>query len=305
MNYGMIRGESNNQYHQNPAVSATKIKTFIQSPYLYYRKYVAMDVITNATKAMKLGSAAHTYILEPEKFGSEYETLPSDFNGRTNAGKDYIAELKQTGRTALTRSEFDGIDALRKAVYMNPTAAILLSNGESEVSWRIKATEMYDMQSRTDWFVESASAEQVDELRKYGIEIAVGQPFISDLKTTAELDSWFRDNYGNAIYAFGAYLQYSFYLAVINAIRKMKGKEIVRHWFFIVVEKQVPNDCAVIALDERSFKLAQRQLTHHLDELMKCYESGNWTGYKDRGVLVSGVPKHIADREEALIFSER
>jgi len=304
METGMIIGESNDSYHGNVSVSTSTIKDFIKSPYLYYRKHVKRDVERKETAAMTFGSSFHEFILEPDVFAQNHACLPSDFNGRTKEGKATKEAMEEGWKTILTQSDADALCQLRDSVYGNKTAAMILQNGKAEVSWRINVGAFF-MQSRTDYFVESCTEEQAAMLREQGIDIKAGQPYIVDLKTTQELDAWFRDNYGNAIYQFGYQLQLAFYLAVINKIRKAEGKEIVRHFFFVVVEKQCPNDCAVIVLDERTFGLAQTQLKHHLAKLTECYKSGIWTGYKDRGICVAGVPEQIASREEESIFSEQ
>jgi hypothetical protein len=304
MNYGMIEGETNGFYHSTGAVSASKIRDFIKSKYLFYRKHIAKDVESPTTEAMSFGSSCHEFILEPEKFKETHAFLPPGFDGRTKEGKELKAAMEASGKTILAQKDLDALVMLRTAVFANPTAALLLTNGKPEISWRINAG-LFDMQSRTDWFVESANSEQVAALNKSGVEIKSGQPIIVDLKTTAEIDAWFRPNYGSAIFQYGYHLQLAIYLAVINKIRKEQGKEIVRCFLFVVVEKQAPHDCAVIALDERSFGLAQTQLKYYLAEIGKCYESRKWEGYKDRGVIVSGVPAQIAEREEQAIFDAK
>ena len=303
--YGMIRGESNDAYHGNDAVSNSSLKTFMQSRYLYMRRFITKDMVQEQTPAMKTGSSVHEFILEPDVFAQNHAFLPPDFNGRTSEGKALKAQMESDGKTTLSLKEADELAALRDSVYGNPTAAMLLSNGEPELTWRIKHPAFdFDMQSRTDWFAE-ATKEQAAELQKCGMEIEAGQPFIADLKTTADLAPWFRDNYSNQIYSFGYHLQNAFYRAVVNQIRKAQGLEIVRHFFFIVVEKKPPIDCAVVALSERSFGLAETQLKHNLSELGNCYKTGRWEGYKDRGILIAGVPEHIAEREEQEIRESR
>lgn len=323
MKTGMIIGESNDAYHGNNAVSTSTIKDFIKSPLLYYRKHVLKCVERKETAAMAFGSLAHCVVLEPKKFSDEYVIEPKLAPKKPTPAQRKSFESEKPTPQATASCEFwdefckKNIDkkvvsfddvrravSLKKHVYANPTAEILLKNGVAEVSWRINTGEFF-MQSRTDWFIESASAGQVAELQKSGIDIKEGQPVIVDLKTTQELDAWFRGNYGNAIYQFGYQLQLAFYLAVINKIRKAEGKEIVRHFLFVVVEKNEPHDCAVIALDERSFAMAQTQLKHYLAKLTKCYHSGIWEGYKDRGVMIAGVPEQIAQREEEEIFDAK
>jgi len=304
MKYGMITGESNSEYHDNAAISTSTIKDFIRSKYLFYRKYIAKDIIREETDAMRFGSAFHEFLLEPDQFRADYDIMPEGLDRRTKEGKAAYAELEASGKKLIKSADFVAMEDLADSIKANPTAAILLTNGVPEISWRINAGR-YAMQSRTDWFIESCNEAQAAELNRCGVKIEVGQPIVVDLKTTQEIEAWTRSNYGNAIYQYGYQLQLAFYLAVINKIRKAEGKEIVRHFLFVVVEKQAPHDCAVIALDEASFGLAQTQLKFHLAELGKCFESGKWEGYKDKGVILCGVPEQIISREEMAIFEAR
>lgn len=303
-NYGMITGESNDAYHLNNAVSTSNIKDFLKRPMLFKAKCIDRTIQTKPTEAMEFGSAFHEYILEPDVFVKNYDCLPADYDGRTKAGKEIKAQMEESGKTIIKADTMAQIETLGVSINSNPVAKSLLSNGVAEVSWRINAG-LFDMQSRTDWFVESANEEQVALLRKSGIEISVGQPIIVDLKTTQNIDEWFMPNYGNVIYKFGYQIQLGFYLAVVNKIRKEQGKEIVRHFLFVVVEKQEPNECAVIALNEESFGLAQTQLKDSLASLTSCYETGNWNAYSDRGVVIAGVPQQIITREEQDIFEKK
>jgi len=304
METGMIAGESNADYHGNGAVSTSSMKDFIESEYLFFRKHVARDVVRKETDAMRLGSAFHEFVLEPEEFKKNYAVLPPDINLRTKAGKEQRDELAEGGRQIITQAEADKMGLWRDSIHDNPLAKALFTNGVAELSWRTKWKNL-TLQSRTDWFIESASAEQVALLTADGVDIKEGQPIIVDLKTTQELAPWFRDNYGNQILQFGYQLQYAFYLAVINKLRQKQGKEIVRHFYFVAVEKSAPNDCAVITIDERTFALAQTQLKHYLGKMSACFKSGKWRGYKDRGLMVSGISENICQRKEEEMFEKQ
>lgn len=304
MNTGMIRGESNEFYHSTGAVSASTIKDFLKRPMLFFAKHVAKTAEKPSSAAMEFGSAAHEYILQPDEFKRHYAFLPPEYDGRTKAGKEIKAELEAQGVKTLTQSDCDDLMRLADAVHSNPVAAALFAHGEAEISWRIQ-TEAFAMQSRTDWFIDAVTEQQAIILNDAGIDIKVNQPVIVDLKTTQDLDDWSRDNYSNAVYKFGYQIQLALYLAVVNRIRKAEGKEIVRHFLFCVVEKNAPWECAVIALDEISFGLAQTQLKDALKRLTYSYQSGDWGGYAKRGVIVCGVPQHIAGREEQAIFEAK
>ncbi len=277
--YGLIKGESNAAYHANNAVSASKLKTFMESPYSYFRHHIEKSITKKETAAMRFGSAAHEYILEPQEFFAR------------NA-----VEQRESGKKTLSTGDFIKIKEMAYAIGGNRTACLLLADGYPELSWRIRTEAGYDMQCRTDWFG-SATPELCEELATSGITIEPGQPYIVDIKTTADLPAWFRSNYGNEFYKYKYHIQNVFYRAVVNTIRKQRGEEMCRHFFFVAIEKSAPNECAVVVQDESSLAHAEAQLKHLLRKLSGCYASGHWLGYRDRGVMLAGVPEHIAQKE--------
>lgn len=75
----------NELYHADGAISASGIKTFCELPDLYYRTYLAEKKLERDTStAMRTGSSAHVFLLEPEKFKQYFEVAPLEFyNERT------------------------------------------------------------------------------------------------------------------------------------------------------------------------------------------------------------------------------
>ena len=75
----------NEVYHADGAISASGIKTFCDLPDLYYLTYLADQKLErDISPAMRNGSTAHVFLLEPEKFNQFYEVAPYEFfNERT------------------------------------------------------------------------------------------------------------------------------------------------------------------------------------------------------------------------------
>jgi hypothetical protein len=111
---------TNEQYHADPAISASHLKAVMQSPYHYWSRFLdpkrpAME----PTAAMRLGSLAHCAVLEPDELSKRYSTcLPRN----TKAGKEQAAELAAAGIEAVTESDMalalSMADAVRKAIHM-------------------------------------------------------------------------------------------------------------------------------------------------------------------------------------------
>jgi hypothetical protein len=299
---GLIRGESNNDYHNNAAVSSSKLKVFMTNPLSYQRRYITRETgPQETTVAMSIGSLAHAYILERGTFFDRHMVLPKTYtndkgetkpwSGNATVCKEIIAAAEAAGKEVLTEEEFKAVKALSVAVDANPVAQILLAGGEAELTWRVDY-ENFSVQSRTDYFVGSATEEQSVALQAYGIDLQAGEPYIVDLKTTADLSSWERTNYGSALVKYGYHLQTGFYRPVVNTVLRDAGIREVEKFFFVVIDKGLEDSC-VFVLDDETMLFSTDIIEKAVGKLQQCYATNAWPGYKDRGVVKIGVPEHI------------
>ena len=85
---------TNAEYHADTEhVGSTMLKTLLKSPADYYDLYVAKTRSKPETPAMLLGSLLHTLVLEPETRDALYYVRPDGIDGRTVAGKAFLAQL--------------------------------------------------------------------------------------------------------------------------------------------------------------------------------------------------------------------
>jgi hypothetical protein len=71
-----IRELTNEEYHACEGLSSSSIKLLLECPKIYHYQYV-LGNRTAETKPMKLGTALHTLILEPNKFSNNYHAMDS------------------------------------------------------------------------------------------------------------------------------------------------------------------------------------------------------------------------------------
>lgn len=116
---GVYLGLSNEQYHADPAIGSSSIKTLIKSPLAYWYNSWMNPVRPekNVTQAMKFGTAYHTYMLERDRFF--YNIKP----GKTT-----------TVDGCLAQGEMDTIEAMAKQIERSPYHSALLKKGYPEVS---------------------------------------------------------------------------------------------------------------------------------------------------------------------------
>ncbi len=246
---------SNADYHADPAISASQLKTVMQSPYHYWSRYLDPSrTPTIATSAMKLGSLTHCCVLEPDQVAARYGITP---DRRSNAGKALAAEMEATGIEAVTAQEMEQALAMAASVRSNSTAALLLSNGAAEQSfwWDDIATGMR-CKCRPDWF-DGAT--------------------IVDLKTCQDASP---ASFAKAVANFGYQIQAAHYLAGTLATR----------FIFVAVEKTAPYAIGVYELDTEA--LVHGSIARHnaLQRIQDCRAINEWPSYTDDGIHTLQLP---------------
>ena len=248
---------SNADYHADPAISASQLKTVMQSPYHFWSKYLdASRTPTIATSAMKLGSLTHCCVLEPDEVSARYGITP---DRRSNAGKALAAEMEASGIEAVTAQEMEQALAMAASVRSNSTVSSLLSNGAAETShwWDDVATGMR-CKCRPDWL--SADGET-----------------IVDLKTCQDASA---AGFAKAVAAFHYQLQAAHYLC----------GTLAKRFIFVAVEKTYPFAVGVYELDQEA--LVHGSIARHnaLLRLQDCRAINSYPGYTDDGIQTLQLP---------------
>ena len=142
---------SNEQYHADPAISASHLKAVMQSPYHYWSRFLDPSRPPSVqTAAMKLGSLTHCAVLEPDEMGKRYGIcLPRN----TKAGKEMSAEMETYGIEAVTSTDMEQSLAMAASVRQHPYAAALLADGKAEQSfWADDLATGLRIKARPDWY---------------------------------------------------------------------------------------------------------------------------------------------------------
>ena len=236
---------TNEQYHADPAISASHLKAIIQqSPYHYWSRYLDPQRPTvEPTSAMRLGSLAHCAVLEPNELSKRYSTcLPRN----TKAGKEQAAELAAAGIEAVTESDMTLALNMADAVRSHSYASLLLSDGKAEQSfwWDDTATGQR-CKCRPDWYQGAT---------------------IVDLKTCQDASP---GAFARACATFAYHTQASHYLNGTFAER----------FIFIAVEKTYPYAVGVYELDAAAMAAGKEQCRIGLQTISDCRAINEWPGY--------------------------
>lgn len=219
---GYITGMPEDYYHNTDGfISKSSLASLgKETPYRFFNGKKKQP-----TAAMKMGTALHCAVLEPEKFESSYKIMPEIKSKTLKAYKDAAKENPEV--EILNGTEAKNLVGMLDAVSKHNAASELLSlDGWCEVSgFHIDEDTGVRLRHR------------FDKLTKCGIGI--------DLKKTQSVKP---EELSKTINAFSYEMQDALYSDAYEAITGMKLKA----FYFIFVEESYPHQVAVVYLDDIS-----------------------------------------------------
>jgi hypothetical protein len=255
------------EYHTDPAVSASHLKAVMQSPYHYWARFVDPNrKPVEPTAAMKLGSLAHCAILEPDELLQRYGVCGAR---NTKAGKEQAAAMEAEGIEAVTSGDMALALSMAAAVRNHTAAAALLKHGKAEQSfwWTDTATSMR-CKCRPDWY--------------YGSTVV-------DIKTTTDASP---QAFARSVATFAYHVQAAHYLAGLHGAER---------FVFVAVEKTYPHAVAVYELDAAALALGRTTRDNAMDVIAGCQAAGVWPGYSDT-VQTLSLPRWATNPIETETF---
>lgn len=287
---GKLSDESNAVYHSRDAISATKAKLFRRSALRFYRQVIKKDLPFKESDSLDFGIAFHAMMEGDEAFRAACAINPYD-SFRKDSAKLWRATMESQGKVCLNLKDVDALEEMRRSVYANPTAHLLLGFApEKEVTWRAKVGRFY-VQARTDRWSES------------GCVVTSGMCYGVDYKTTASLlDDAFERDAAKFDYAF----QMEFYKEVIASVKGMAPEAVRPRMFIVATEYEPPYETEVFEFDQETQTVAKAELILTLKDLRRAYDEDLWPG-RPTGVSVLSSPrwKVKAVEEMALAAEER
>jgi hypothetical protein len=238
---------TNEEYHADPAISASHLKAVMQSPYHYWSRYVDPDrKPVEPTAAMKLGSLAHCAILEPDELLQRYGVTP---DRRSTAGRAAAEQMAAEGIEAVTSSDMALALSMAAAVRNHSAASALLQTGKAEQSfWWDDLSSGLRCKCRPDWYFGST---------------------LVDIKTTTDASP---QAFARSVATFAYHVQAAHYLAGLHGAER---------FVFVAVEKTYPHAVAVYELDADALALGRTTRDNALDVIAGCRAADVWPGYSD------------------------
>ena len=238
---------SNEQYHADPAVSASHLHAVAKSPYHYWSRYLDPQRLpVEPTAAMRLGTLVHTAVLEPEDLLQRYGVCGPR---NTKAGKEQAASMAAAGIEAVTQSDMALALSMAASVRVHPAASALLAQGKAEQSfWWDDATTGLRCKCRPDWYHSTT---------------------VVDLKTTTDASP---SGFARSIATFRYHVQASHYLSGLHGAER---------FVFIAVEKTAPYAVAVYELDAAALAAGDELRQRDMRVIADCQATSEWPGYGD------------------------
>ena len=267
---------TNEDYHADTsAISASGLKLFARSPAHYYAAYLDPNRIERSpTPAMRVGTATHCAILEPERFSAEYIALPEGLDRRTKEGKQAYADLLATGAELLTSDDMSLVVNMACAFRDNATSRALFDRKHVVEQSIFAEVNGVACKCRPDFMT-------ADGL------------MVMDVKTTSDASP---ESFGKSAWSLGYHIQAAFYRRVIQS-----ATGITPDFIFGCVESDRPYLTAYYTVPQYLLDYADGVIDALLEQYAECLRSGIWHGYiaeiEPQELSVPGYAQRIIEQD--------
>ncbi|UNO32321.1 PD-(D/E)XK nuclease-like domain-containing protein [Salmonella enterica subsp. enterica serovar Abeokuta] len=131
---GRYEGIPNEVYHAANGISSTMLKDVRISPMYYYGRHIAKTIPREQNDAMLRGTIIHSYVLEPEKFESEFavpEEVPEEV---VSTSGDLVSIIKEYNAGLPSLATPDELKAYIEEINKNLTPPLSLSGSADETA---------------------------------------------------------------------------------------------------------------------------------------------------------------------------
>lgn len=240
-------------YHSGPGVSNSGVKLLLECPKKYQHRYLLEGEPHKSTTPMLEGNQFHTYILEPEKFNSQY--FVSDKIVRRGKKWDEVVDSAE-GKQIIFSERLEELQKMKSSLMLFPRATALLSGGvaESSIYWEDSDTGVL-CKSRPDY-------------------INFDKKFITDLKTTENASF---NAFSKSVVKYNYHVQAAL---MLDGFKAVTGEDISGVFNF-AIEKAPPYCCCVFMIDDAAIDRGRQEYKKALRIFSEHDASGVWPSYSD------------------------
>src|SRR5580698_284252 len=124
-------------YHSGAGISRSSVMEFNKTPFHLWNKHINPNAIKvdQTSTSINIGKLLHIYVMEPEKFNSQY-LLVDKRDRRTTVGKKYYEDIAKNlnGREMIDTEEFEQIKVMANALHSNKQIHDLIVGAQYEKS---------------------------------------------------------------------------------------------------------------------------------------------------------------------------
>lgn len=254
-------------YRQSPGLNFSTMKYYLRSP-AHYKE--ALNQPQTDTEALIFGRAFHTYILEREKFLSEWNII--NYQERPEPDKT-MASAKNKAWKAELMARACVIDTEQMLQIMQMDI-ILRSNKACS-----KLISFCDKEKTLEW-----TDPETGILCKARTDMSesVHTGTVLDLKTCQDASySKFR----KTLFDYHYYLQMAHYA---NGLEALTGRPHERH-IIIAIEKDAPHGFGIYQFDEMTMNFARAVCNKIYRLHAECLEKNHWPGYESVSDSEAGI----------------
>lgn len=275
-------------YAKIPAVSITRLKELKRSPKHY--QHVLKEGLPE-TDALRLGVAAHTATLEPERYENQFAIWsrrgPSgNLCPRNGQYWDLFCQ-KYTGKDIITEDDDSLARMIATAVRSDPMAARYFATGEPEVSLQwdtwveapLGLARMVPCRGRVDWIT------RID-----------GKMYFVGLKTARDIRPML---FGKHAHQLGYHMQWAFYH---DAYIEIAGTAPVMKE--VVVESTAPFDVAVNNVTQDVIEQGRDDYMQLLKIWVECESAQVWPGVANGAEIDVTLPTYAYPQADDLVGLE-
>lgn len=252
---GAYEDVSRADYDSIPAMNHSLLRNLARSP--AHLKHAMDSRESKDTDALRMGSATHTAVFEPDEFIRQYALFEGE--RRTKAKKEEWDAIVASGKTPLKSAEYEEALAMRNAVRACPEAVALLEATES-----VELVLIWE-----DPDVGTKCKARIDHVSRSG-ELWL----LTDLKTTMDGSD---EGFGKSIVRYDYHVQAASYLRGWMTVHPDRPNQ----WRWIVVEKTPPYVCRVVSIDDASLAQGERTYVERLKQYQWCEMTDHWPGYEN------------------------
>lgn len=267
----LIRGMAPEDYHAHPALSRSRLKILLDGTPLDFKEAPPVE----ETAAMRLGTAAHLAILEPERFRDLVRPMPDFGDGRTKEAKTAKAAWLEAnpGKIAVPEEDYAAAAKAARLVRSRPGPALALARGDAEVSifWHQDDTLC---KSRPDF-------------------LDLERRIVCDVKTTK------RDLDDRQVVSILVDQYAAMQAAMVNcAAHALTGETVTP--YLLVVRLVEPVDIRLVHVTDEWLEFGESQFLAALRIYRECVAAGQWPGWSERDVTTVPMPEWLRKRAETL-----